>query len=259
MRSKLLRNTIFVLLFAIGLTAACFWYLHRLSVQELGRIEELAHRVKSLRVDESGYQEAKLIAEQFGATKYEGDWGARDCTQGYFEHCTYQISLHAPSMSKILQKFTWARRIGLGAWCGTAHIFVEQGKVAEYYFSMVFETSDQQWRGFGTEEFKILSDRAVSARISNSYMVSRNDVAMSAFPNGLGFSLDSMLTPQATENERKRAWHFDFSCLASTRGCNEICDVSPDAWADFYSNRGRFDVQKYGSRYAFCTKNASLR
>jgi hypothetical protein len=66
-------------------------------------------------------------------------------------------------------------------------------------------------------------------------------------------------TPQATEFERKRAWHYDFSCLAETTCCNVICDVLPDAWGDFCVSRGRFDVEKFGGRYAFYTKRTLLQ
>ncbi len=208
MSARLLRFATVAVLFAVAVTASSYWYLHRVALGELGRIERLTESVKSLKVGESSYQDAMVIANQFGTTKYENDWGTGDCTDGYFERCAYSIPLHAPSMGRILRRFSWARRIGLGAWTGAAHIFIKDGKVAEYYFSILFETSDRQWRGFGTEEYKELSAGAVSARISDSYMVSRNDVVMSDSPAGRGYSLDSNLTPQATESERKRAWHL---------------------------------------------------
>jgi hypothetical protein len=256
MRTTPVRIVTISLLSIVVLAAGCYWYLHRVALRELGRIERLAESVKSLKVGESSYQDARAIAEQFGATKFKNDWGTYDCNDGYFERCAYQISLRAPTMGRILRRFSWVRRIGLGAWNGTVHIFIKDGKVDEYYFSVLFQSSDRQWRGFGTEEFKELSLGAVSAHISDSYVVSRNDIIISDAPDGMGYSLDSTLTPQATESERERAWHYDFSCLATARGCNEICDVLPDSWKDFYLNRGRFDVQKYGSRYAFCNNSA---
>jgi hypothetical protein len=258
MRTKLLRIAAVFLVFVVALTAGAYWYLHRAALHELARIGRLSESVKSLKVGESNYQDARAIAEQFGTTKYNNDWGTGDCNDGYFERCAYQISLRAPSMGRILRRFPWALRIGLGAWSGTAHIFIKDGKVDEYYFSVVFQTSDRQWRVFGTEEFKQLSTGAVSARISDSYMVSRHDIAISEPSSGMGYSLDSTLAPQATKSERQRAWHYDFSCLARANGRSEICDVMPDAWRDFYVTRGRFDVRKYGTRYAFCTKNPLL-
>jgi hypothetical protein len=175
-------------------------YLRQLSLRELGRIERLANDVKSLRVGLSTYLDAKAIAERYGTAKYENHWGTRDCAKGYYERCAYQISLKAPSMGTILRRFPLARRIGLGAWSGTAFITIENGRVEEYYFSVLFETPDRQWRGFGTEEYKSLEERAVAAHVSDSYVVSRNDIMMSESPNGQGFSLDSTLTPQATES-----------------------------------------------------------
>src|SRR6267378_2623731 len=257
MEARLIRNASLCSLFAVAvLVAGGVMYLRQLSLRELGRIERLANDVKSLRVGLSTYLDAKAIAERYGTAKYENHWGTRDCAKGYYERCAYQISLKAPSMGTILRRFHLARRIGLGAWSGTAFITIENGRVEEYYFSFLFETPDRQWRGFGTEEYKSLEERAVAAHVSDSYVVSRNDIMMSESTNGQGFSLDSTLTPQATESERKHAWHYNFSCLARTSGCDEICDALPDAWRDFYVNRGQFDVQKFGNRYAFCTKSA---
>jgi len=68
--------------------------------------------------------------------------------------------------------------------------------------------------------------------------------------NGRVFSLDSSLTPESSQTERQRAWNFKFQCLENNR-CDEICDVMPEAWQDFYIHRGKMDVQKYGDKYLF--------
>jgi hypothetical protein len=256
MKTKVLRVATFCLLLTAVTAAAGLWYLRRLSQRELVRTERLATELKSLRIGQSTYHEARAIAERYGTVHYENELTVRDCAAGYFERCDYHIRLRSPSMNRVFHRLPFAQRLGIGNWLGSAHIFIDQGKVVEHSFSLLFKTSDGEWRGSGTEESKSLPERAVAARLSDSYLVSRNDVVMYQSPGGLGYSLDSTLTPQANESERARAWHYDFSCLEQTSGCNEICNVLPDAWRDFYSLRGRFDVQKFGSRYAFCTKSA---
>jgi len=32
-----------------------------------------------------------------------------------------------------------------------------------------------------------------------------------------------------------------------------MCEVMPEAWRDFYQKLGRFDVDKLGSTYLFCS------
>jgi hypothetical protein len=95
-------------------------------------------------------------------------------------------------------------------------------------------------------------NRAVQARISDAYSVQRNDILTDDKPRDVGFELEASLTPMASAAERKRAWNLNFACLVQNQGCGEICDVMPDAWRDFYSGRGHFDVEKYGPAYLFC-------
>jgi len=180
-----------------------------------------------------------------------------DCTNGYFESCHYVIpgNPNRQMMQKLLLRHPSLRHLGLHDWSGSAGIYIENGIVQQYFFRVVYKTSDGQWRGFRAEEVKMLpGDQSVQAHMSKSYSILRNDVDMGDRPKDLGFELDSFLTPPATPTERQRAWHFEFSCLSQQRGCGEICEVMPDAWRDFYTQRGHFDVEKYGSAYLFCAK-----
>lgn len=187
---------------------------------------------------------------------YENDYGGiRDCAAGYFERCGYTITSNESGMHKLLSKTPFLRRLGFRDWGGTGFIYIENGTVQDYSFWITYQTSRGQWRGFRAEEGKALPEnRAVQARLSDSYSVERSDIRMGERASDLGFELESSLIPGATINERQLAWHFEFACLAGQHGCGEICEVMPDAWRDFYSNRGHFDVEKYGSAYLFCTK-----
>ncbi len=223
------------------------------------RAENLFLDLQKLRVGASSYQEAKHVADKYGTSRYESHWGILDCSDGYFENCAYVIPVHKPAMRKLL---TWAPsilRLGMKYWNGSAFISIKDGAVQGYSFSVVFESTDGQWRGFGAEEASELPETAVQAVISKSYVVSRHDVVMSGNWGGKGFELESSVTPQASQSERQRAWHFRFGCLSQSSGCEEICDALPDAWRDFYSVRGRFDAEKFGSRYMFCRDSERIK
>jgi hypothetical protein len=249
-----------LLLFAAGLVSLGVWSLHRQLSSAENRAVSLVSELHSLRVEESPYQEAKQIADKYGTLKADSDWGLRDCTDGYFQGCRYEIVVQRPWVSRVLFRFPFSKWPGLRYWNGSADILIKDGKVSGYSFSAEFRTSDGQWRGVGAEETTLLGGRAVEARVSDSYRVARNDLIMTAsdYPNK-GYQLMASVLGQATTTERQRAWHFNLGCLTQPTGCREICDVQPDAWKDFYVGRGRFDAAKYGDRYAFCTDAALLK
>ena len=260
MRRTLLRLCAVFLLLIVGIAALGAWSLHRQLFSAEGRAVSLLVELRALRVGESSYQEAEQIADKYGTVKVDSDWGSFDCTDGYFEHCQYQVVVQKPVVSWMLMRFPYSRWPGLRYWNGTAEIFIKDGKVSGYWFSVVFRTPDGQWRGVGAEETSLLDGRAVEAKVSDSYRIARNDLIMTSshYPNK-GYELTASVLPQATGVERQRAWHFQLGCLTQTGGCVEICDVQPDAWRDFYLGRGRFDVAKSGDRYAFCRDAALLK
>jgi len=40
--------------------------------------------------------------------------------------------------------------------------------------------------------------------------------------------------PEATEEERRRAFTYDFSCVTRFRGCRQPCEIAPLVWQDVY-------------------------
>lgn len=247
-------------LFVVGLASLSIWSLHRQQSSAQSRAVSLVNELRSLRIGESPYQEARQIANKYGTVRTESDWGLYDCSDGYFERCQYRIAVQRPWVSRMLFRFPFSKWPGLRYWNGTAGILITGGKVSEYSFSAVFRTPDGYWRGFGAEETSLFGERAVEAKVSDSYRIERNDVVMAAsdYPNK-GYQLMASVLARATTIERERAWHFNLQCLTQSAGCREICDVQPDAWKDFYLGRGRSDVAKYGERYSFCTDPALLK
>jgi len=252
---RLLLAIVALVLIAAGISGAVgAAYLWHHDADAVTRAQVLAADLQKLTVGTSDYKAAKEIATKFGTAQYDNHWGTRDCADGYFERCAYMMPLNRGPMLRFLLQHPFLGRLGLREWSGTARIYIEHGTVADYSLGVVYRASNGQLRGFAAEEGSALPERrAVQALISDSYSVQRNDIRAGGRPKDLGFGLEASLTPAASLTERRRAWNLSFTCLAQKQGCGDICEVMPDAWRDFYTKRGHFDVEKYGSAYLFCT------
>jgi len=257
-----LRIAILIGFSATALVGAAMWrYFRRQSGPSLATAQQLnehavatalrlAVSIQSLRVGSSDFHAAQTIAAEFGTEPYRNCWGTADCADGYFQRCAYMIPANK-GWYRLLLKHPNLTHFGLTNWNGWATISIYRGVVTGYSFNIEYISKKGVWRGFGAEELgEIPKDREVQAVISTSYSIERNLLLVGS---DSGFQLESSLTPAATEDEHKRAWHFEFRCLAERDGCGEICEVMPEAWQDFFRVRGHFDVEKYGEAYRFCT------
>ncbi len=202
----------------------------------------------TLEPKQSSYERARDLAEKYGAIPYEHHYGGLDCLEGYFQDCTYRIPIPTGRYSKTLRYLPELLQVDMEPWSGAGFIRIKDGKVDSYTFFVLFRTAGGAQRGAGAEREGCHNDTAVQARVSETYVVRRNDVCA----EGRGFALDACVAPSATSNERLRGWRFDFTCLARVGGCQEICEVMPKAWRDFYIHRGKDDAERYGEPYRFC-------
>jgi hypothetical protein len=251
LRAKIaVRRSILVGLGALLVVSAAGWgYLRYQNQLSVSRAERLSASIQKLKVGSSDYHAAQAIAAEFGTVPPRNPDAMLDCGDGYSEHCMYYISVNK-GWFPLLVKHPMLAHFGLRNWSGWADIEILRGVVVEYSLSIEYMSKKGAWRGFGAEELgEVPTDRAVQAVISTTYSIERNDL----MGYRSGFELDSSVTPAAKSDERKRAWHFEFRCLAERDGCGEICEVMPDAWQDFFRVRGHFDVEKYGEAYRFCT------
>ncbi len=46
--------------------------------------------------------------------------------------------------------------------------------------------------------------------------------------------LRSELSLDATEEQRRRAFNLDFSCVTNVSGCRQRCEIAPLLWQDVY-------------------------
>ncbi len=233
-----------------AISAAC---IRHYNTVQTSRVKDLAAALQQLSAGVSDFKAARAIASEFGTVPYDNHYGTRDCADGYFERCAYMIRMNNAPMRRLLLQHPILRHIGVKDWQATAFMYIKEGTVQEYRLTVIYKTSNGLWRGVSAEEQTSLPEnRAVQARMSDSYSIQRNDVASGGSEDG--FELEASLTPTADATERKRAWNMNLACLKQRQGCGEICEVTPDVWHDFYAKRGHYDVEKYGPAYLFCTK-----
>ena len=252
MRNPLL--TLSILVVAIGLvvvTAAV--YVRNDNAYRVRRADSLVRNLRQLAIGKSDYKVAEAIASKFGNAPppyWTSAYPKENCAaRDHLKSCAFIIAMNDSPIERLRLKYPFLLHLGIRDWWGSAVIAVTNGAVNQYSFSVWYESSNGQWRGFGTRESEDLPKyQQVQARISDSYSIERSGKSET------GFGLQSSLTPAATETEQWRASHFVFACLAQRQGCGETCEVMPEAWRDFYEKRGRFDVETSGSAFLFCSE-----
>jgi hypothetical protein len=246
--------TLSILVVAIGLVVvAGAVYMRHDYASRVRRADSLVRNLRQLAIGKSDYKVAEAIATKFGNAPppyWTSAYPKENCAaRDHLEPCAFIIAMNDSPIERLWLKHPSLPHLGVRDWRGSAVIVVTNGAVNHYSFSVWYESSNGQWRGFGMRESEDLPKyERVQARISDSYSIERSGTSET------GFGLQSSLTPAATETERWRASHFVLACLDQRQSCGEICEVMPDAWRDFYEKRGRFDVEASGSAYLFCSE-----
>jgi hypothetical protein len=257
MRKVLLTLLIAALAVVVAVAAGAV-YAQRDNAHRVTRAQELVSTLEQLEIGESDYAITDAIASKFGNAPppkdFRGRYNKENCAApDRDDRCTYIISMNDSFLQAVLLKYQFLPRIGIREWFGDALISFSGGTVSQYSFLVWYKASNGNWRGFGAGESQWLPRyEPVQAHISDSYSVRRTE--MNVESGERGFGLISALTPTAIQDERQRALHIDFSCLARGGGCAEVCDVMPEAWRDFYEKLGRSDVERLGSSYLLCRK-----
>ena len=246
--------TLLIVALAIGLAiVASAAYAQRDNAYRVKRAQEVVNELRRLEIGKSDHTVADAIVAKLGnAPPPDGrDYYKENCAAAdHLASCTYFISMNDSPLETAFLRHPSLPRLGVRDWFGHAQISLASGTVVRYSFWVWYKASNGRWRGFGAGESQALPRyEPVQAHISDSYCVRRIDMRGES-----GFGLESALTPAATPDERQRASHIDFGCLAQNRGCGEICEVMPEVWRDFYEKLGHFDVERLGSAHLFCSK-----
>ena len=231
--------------------------LKRDNIYRVLRAQEIVEGLQRLEIGKSSATAAESIVAKIGNAPPPKDFGGRynkeNCAASdRLERCSYIILMNDSPVEDLFLKHPFLPRLGLPDWWGVALIDISSGAVEGYSFSIWYRESNGHLGGAGAGTAQELPRfEPAQAYMSDSYSVRRIEFRTGEGPSGFG--LISALTPAASADERQRAFRIDFSCLAQTRGCGQICEMMPDAWKDFYEKFGHFDVERLGSAYLFCS------
>lgn len=232
-------------------------FVQRDNAYRVKRAQGVVDELQRLEIGKSDRTVADSIAAKFGNAPppkwLGGRYNKENCAApDRLERCSYIILMNNSPLETLVLKHRSLPRLEVPEWWGNAQISMSSGTVESYSFWVWYKASNGHWRGFGSRVSQALPKfEPVLAHISDSYSVQRI-VMRGRGPSGFG--LESTITPEANADERQRALHIDFSCLAQGRGCGEICEVMPEAWKDFYEKLGHVDVETLGPGYLFCSE-----
>ena len=126
-------------------------------------------------------------------------------------------------------------RFGLQDWDCWAEVWVNKGRVTYVGYEAIVRGSQGWVLGRHIEEFKTVPEYLSRHWGQRSYYLLWFNITTV----GGGEGIDSVLTPQASTDERERAHSLDFQCLTKRGGCSSLCQFAPTAFADFVKETGR--------------------
>jgi len=205
------------------------------------RAERLLHDLRQLQVGKSTFEDARAVIARYG-----GGVSRYDRTPCSPAHCTLDVGLKhypffiehwprylSPGMQyRVLRVFP---PLGLQDGWGGAAVRVDRGIVAGLSFAVFVRGSGGWVLGRNTVEGVAVPKNLQDRMGQRAYYLDWLNITT----EGGGEWIEARLTPQANEEERNRAYDFDFDCLTRWGGCTSLCQLSPAAFADYVKETGR--------------------
>jgi hypothetical protein len=201
--------TIFLTIFAVNFTYR-------------KKAEGLLKDIRTLRAAQSTKADVERIMSRHGGSP----------SQSYASFCTpidgaYDVWTGSQGINRLERDIPILRRFGLRQWGTGATVVLRRGRVCYLHYGVGMEDPNGQWQW--SVESNLMPDRQsdVFGDEQPRYKVGTRDY------KGVR-RLRSELTPEATEEERRRAFTYDFSCVTRFRGCRQPCEIAPLVWQDVY-------------------------
>ncbi len=182
--------------------------------------EGLLKDIRTLRTAQSTKEDVERIISRHGGSP----------SHSYASFCTpidgaYVVGTGSQGINRLERVIPILRRFGLRQWSTGATVVLRGGRVCYLHYRVGMEDPNGQW--VWSVESNLMPDRQsdVSGHEQRTYKVGTRDY------KGVR-SLRSELTPEATEEERRRAFTYDFSCVTRFRGCRQPCEIAPLVWRD---------------------------
>lgn len=201
------------ILFAVGALTAIFVLQHR--AQESA--SSLLRETELVRVGEATSEDLTRTVKHL--TAYDAKLYPASICPG--AEVVYGALAGNSKANEITRRFPFLGAIGLQPWSAGAMFWVTQNKVCGFQYE--FDTV----RSTDRKEMAIGVQASRSTPSASAPYIPR----ISAGSRYLDFTV--LLYPEATPEERVRAFDLDFSCATTFGGCKNACQVIRAAWPDF--------------------------
>ncbi|HEX9761262.1 MAG TPA: hypothetical protein VGA40_10095 [Candidatus Acidoferrales bacterium] len=192
------------------------------------RAEQLLNEIRSLRLHESSFEDARPINDHFKGEPIPWNDKPQPCT---LEDCSLWFSVGHMVDERIPKRVQEKlKKVGLRQWMAMATIRVQRGLVREISYGVVTD-ADEHFLTAGVQSV----ERFEPFRHSRPLMDEEpNYKARHTRHRGI-FSTE--FTADATPVEVQRAFDFRLGCLSRLRPC-ELQEMVPSAWEDYYGPGG---------------------
>jgi hypothetical protein len=218
--SRRLIGSVFGMVFLIGIVCA---YGHALDWHRRQRSLDLIRDVEQLRVGQTSEAEIQRLSVKYGGHSVAQRLENPDNS---FQPPYYLVSVQSPSVK--LAESVHALP-GQRLWGVSAYLPVENG----YLSSITFDL------GLFRADGLILNPEVVLS--GNERLLAPDEVSYFVYQPVVSGPPTEMikveLRPNATADERKKAFDFNFSCLTQFRECRHVCELMPNAWKDLPPER----------------------
>lgn len=193
------------------------------------RAMRLLHAIRQLQVGKSTFDEARavIVGHGGGVSPYDHS----GCSPA---HCTFEVALrHYPLFVDVWGRYLLTERtwqivhlfplLGVQDGWGGAEVRVDNGIVTQVGYGIAARGSGDEVLGRTVDEFKVIPEYLQDRMGQRSYFVNGVNITTT----GGGEGIESTLTPQASAEERDRAYDIDFDCLTKMGGCTASANSPP--------------------------------
>lgn len=186
------------------------------------KVEGLLHDIQTLRVGESTTADVQRIMSRYGGGKSESRASFCELLEG-----AYGVSIGGQAVVRFEQLLPVLSRLGARPWAVGATVLLRGGRVCyvSYRVMMQSPTRTRDW----LVESELVPEGTInwSDAERSRYWTTANDIRNLRV-------LRSQAAPLATEEQRREAFGYDFSCVSSLIGCRARCQIAPLMWRDAY-------------------------
>ena len=186
-------------------------------------MEALLLATRAIRVGESTTADVQRIVERFGGETDKRLY-ASNCPSA---DAAYDVRLAATPLNRIGWTIPFARRLGFRPWGVGAVFLLQQGHVCYAQYSAVVE------RAVGEPILMVSTTALPIGSMSFDPKYPHYGIGVRLHRGACRLRIE--VGPEAMPTEQQHSFALNFSCVTSVRGCREVSQLAPVAWADLVS------------------------